>query len=88
MIILILKSATTFSILKVCIKGLFVTLGIMALNIECCYVECRDFSIISLNVIMLIVVMLNVEAPTKTVLIINKQTRRRIVGSHKGGPLR
>jgi hypothetical protein len=42
------------------IKGLFVTLSIMALDIEYCYTECQNLFIIMLNVIMLNVVMLSV----------------------------
>ncbi len=39
------------------------TLGIMTLDIECCYAECYDLLIIMLNVVRLSVVLLNVAAP-------------------------
>ncbi len=35
------------------------TLSIMALNMKCCYAECRNLFIVMLSVIMLNVVMLN-----------------------------
>jgi hypothetical protein len=39
------------------------TLGIMTLDIECCYAECYDLLIIMLNVVRLSVVLLNVVVP-------------------------
>ncbi len=38
------------------------TLGIMTLDIQCCYAECYDL-LIMLNVVMLSVVLLNVVVP-------------------------
>jgi len=39
------------------------TLSTMALNIACCYAECRDYFAAIMSVIMLNVVMLSVVAP-------------------------
>jgi hypothetical protein len=44
---------TTFSIMILSTKGLFVTLSIMALDVECCYAESREILIIMLSVVML-----------------------------------
>ncbi len=49
--------------MELSIKGLFVTLSMLALNVECCYAEYHALDIIMLNVIMLSVVMLNVVEP-------------------------
>jgi hypothetical protein len=35
-------SITTFCIMTLSMKGLFVTVSIMALDIKCCYAECRN----------------------------------------------
>jgi len=59
----ILNGATTFSITTLSINGLFVTLSITIVYIQCHFAECRDLFIVTLNVITLSYVMLNVVSP-------------------------
>ncbi len=58
-------SITTFSIMALGKKGLYVRLSIKILchNAECHYTECRVLIVIMLSVVMLNVVILSVVAP-------------------------
>jgi hypothetical protein len=55
--------AMAFSIMILSIKGLFVTLSKMALDMESCCAECHDIFTVMMNVIMLNAVMVHVVAP-------------------------
>ncbi len=55
--------AKALIIMTLSIKGLFVTLSKMALDMESCCAECHDIFTVMMSVIMLNVVMLHVVAP-------------------------